>query len=194
MEVTRTFDLIQWNLEKYPREVMYGGKTDKEWITYSTEDVSNYVNWVSYGFLALGLKRGDKVATISGNKPEWNFVDMALAQTGLIHVPIYPTIGTDEYEYILKHSEVRLIIVGNKTIYAKVSPVADKIAGLKEIYSFDAVEGVRSFNEIIEEGKRNAASLHDELQKIKNSIRPEDLVTIIYTYATPASIIFAGTA
>jgi long-chain acyl-CoA synthetase len=51
MEVKRTFDIIQWNLEKYPRNDMYGGKRDKEWITYSTKDAANYVNWVSYGLL-----------------------------------------------------------------------------------------------------------------------------------------------
>jgi long-chain acyl-CoA synthetase len=117
MQVIRTFDIIQWNLEKYPRNDMYGGKKDNEWITYSTREVSNYVNWVSYGLLSLGYKKGDKVATISGNKPEWNFVDLGLAQIGLIHIPIYPTIGTDEYEYILKHSDVKVIILGNKTIY-----------------------------------------------------------------------------
>ena len=127
MEVTRTFDIIQWNIEKYPRPVMYGGKKDNEWITYSTDEVRDYVNWVSYGLLAMGFKQGDKIATISGNKPEWNFVDMGLAQAGMIHVPIYPTIGTDEYEYILKHSDVKVIIVGNKAIYNKVIPVAGKI-------------------------------------------------------------------
>lgn len=184
MEVTRTFDIIQLNLEKYPRKDMYGGKKDKEWITYSTEAVNNYVNWFSYGLLALGYKKGDKVATISGNKPEWNFVDMGLAQAGFIHVPIYPTIGTDEYEYILEHSDVRLIILGNKTIYNKVSPIAGKIHGLKEIYSFDPVDGVKSFDEIIEAGKENAARLQEELQKTKVSIQPEDLVTIIYTSGT----------
>ena len=156
MEVNRTFDIIQWNAEKYPRKDMYGGKKDNEWITYSTEDVRNHVDWVSYGLLSLGFKKGDKVATISGNKPEWNFVDMGLAQTGLIHVPIYPTIGTDEYEYILEHSDVRVIILGNKTIYNKVSPIVSKIKGLKEIFSFEQVDGVRSFNEIIEAGKKNA--------------------------------------
>jgi long-chain acyl-CoA synthetase len=183
-EVKRTFDIVQWNLEKYPRENMYCGKKDNEWITYSTEDVSNYVNWVSYGLLALGYKKGDKVATISGNKPEWNFADMGIAQAGLIHVPIYPTIGTDEYEYILEHSDVKIIILGNKTIYNKVSPIANKIHGLKDIFSFDEVEGVKSFDEIIETGKKNAEKYHDELEKIKESINPEDLVTIIYTSGT----------
>jgi long-chain acyl-CoA synthetase len=152
-EVTRTFDIIQWNLEKYPRKDMYGGKRDKEWITYSTEDVSNYVNWVSYGLLSLGYKKGDKIATISGNKPEWNFVDLGLAQVGIIHVPIYPTIGTEEYEYILEHSDVSAIILSNKTIYNKVKPITNKIHGLKKIYSFDPVEDVNSFDEIIDAGK-----------------------------------------
>jgi long-chain acyl-CoA synthetase len=184
MEVKRTFDIIQWNLEKYPRKDMFGGKKDNEWITYSTEDVKNYVDWVSYGLLSLGCKKGEKVATISGNKPEWNFVDMALAQTGLIHVPIYPTIGTDEYEYILEHSDVRIIILGNKTIYNKVSPIATRIHSLKDIYSFDDVEGVKSFNEIVAAGKKNTERFRDELEKIKESIRPEDLVTIIYTSGT----------
>jgi long-chain acyl-CoA synthetase len=184
MEVKRTFDIIQWNLENYPRKDMYGGKREKEWITYSTEEVNNYVNWVSYGLLSLGYKKGDKVATISGNKPEWNFADMALAQIGLVHVPIYPTIGTDEYEYILQHSDVKMIILGNKSIYNKVSPVAGRIKGLKEIYSFDQVDGVKSFDEIIEAGKRDAGKFRDELEKIKSGIKPEDLATIIYTSGT----------
>ena len=53
MEVKRTFDIIQLNLEKYPRKDMYGGKRDKEWITYSTEDVNNYVNWVSLSLIHI---------------------------------------------------------------------------------------------------------------------------------------------
>ncbi len=184
MEVKRTFDIIQWNLEKYPRKDMYGGKKDNQWITYSTEEVRDYVNLVSYGLLSMGYRRGEKVATISANKPEWNFVDMGLAQAGLIHVPIYPTIGTDEYEYILEHSDVSLIIVGNKAIYNKVSPIAGKIEHLKDIFSIDPVEGVRSFDEILEAGRRNADRLGAELESIKESIKPEDLVTIIYTSGT----------
>lgn len=184
MEVRRTFDIIQLNVEKYPRPVMYGGKTDNEWLTYSTSEVQDYVNWVSYGLLSMGYQKGDKIATISGNKPEWNFVDMGLAQAGMIHVPIYPTIGTDEYEYILEHSDVKVIIVGNKAIYNKVNPIAGKVAQLKDIYSFDQVDGVKSFSEIIDAGKMNAERLKDELEKIKDGILPEDLVTIIYTSGT----------
>ncbi|HRU56701.1 MAG TPA: long-chain fatty acid--CoA ligase [Bacteroidales bacterium] len=184
MEVTRTFDIIELNLKQYPRDDMYGGRNDGGWYTYSTEDVANHVNWVSYGLMAMGYKQGDKIATISPNKPEWNFVDMGLAQAGMIHVPVYPTIGTDEYAYILDHAEVKAIIIGNKSIYTKVKPIADNLKNLKDIFSFEPVEGVRDFSEIIEAGKSNADKYADELKRIKGSIRPEDMVTIIYTSGT----------
>jgi len=181
MEITRTFDIIDLNVEKYPRKDMYAGKQDKEWITWSTEEISEYISLISYGLLSMGYKKGDKIATISPNKPEWNIADMALAQAGIIHVPIYPTIGTDEYEFILEHSEVKAIIVGNKSIYNKVSPIAGKISTLREIFSFDPVDGLRQFSEIKEEGKKSGPETRDELERIKKSILPEDIVTIIYT-------------
>jgi len=179
MAVKRTFDLVQWTHEKYPRPDMFCGKQDNTWIKYSTEDTRNNINWVSYGLMSMGFKRGDKIATITGNKPEWNFADMGIAQAGMIHVPIYPTIGTDEYTFILNHSDVKAIIVGNKSIFNKVSPIAEKIKGISAIFSFDPIDTVRSFSEIIEEGKRSQEKYKTELEEIKESIKPEDLVTII---------------
>jgi long-chain acyl-CoA synthetase len=184
MDIKRTFDIIDLNWEKYPRKDMYCGKQEKEWITYSTDDVRDYVNWVSYGLMAMGYKKGDKIATITGNKPEWNFVDMGLAQAGFIHVPIYPTISTDEYAYILDHAEVSAIFVGNRTILSKVTPVTGNLKNLREIFSFDTVEGIRSFSDLIDEGKRNAERFRNELEETRNGIRPEEMVTIIYTSGT----------
>lgn len=184
MEITRTFDIISLNVEKYPRKDMYGGKVDKEWITYSTDQVRDNINWVSYGLLSMGFRKGDKIATISGNKPEWNFVDIGLAQAGLIHVPIYPTISTEEYSYILQHAEVKAIILGNKSIFNKVKPTAEKLGLLNSIFSFDPVEGVRSFSEIIDTGKKEAMKFAPLVEATKTAIRPEDLVTIIYTSGT----------
>jgi long-chain acyl-CoA synthetase len=184
MDIKRTFDIIDLNYEKYPREDMYCGKQDKEWIKYSTEDVRNNVNWVSYGLLAMGYKMGDKIATITGNKPEWNFVDMGLAQAGMIHIPIYPNISSDEYTFILEHAEVKAIFIGNSAIFNKISPIAKNLKNLHDIFSFDDVEGVKSLKEIIEEGKKNTNKFKEEVEKTKSEIKPQDLVTIIYTSGT----------
>ncbi len=184
MEVTRTFDLIDLNVEKYPRDVMYGGKSGKEWISYSTQQVRDNVDYVSAGLLSLGFKRGDKIATISGNKAEWNFADMGMAQVGVIHVPIYPTISTNEYSYILRHAGIKTIFLGNKSIYNRISAVVEYLGLTGEIYSFEQVDKVRSFNEIIIKGKENYDKYAATLETIRKSILPEDLLTIIYTSGT----------
>jgi long-chain acyl-CoA synthetase len=184
MEITRTFDIIDLNIVKYPRNDMYGGKLDKEWKTWSTEEVRENIDSVSYGLLAMGFRKGDKVATISGNKPEWNFVDMGLAQAGLIHIPIYPTISPEEYSYILEHAEVKAIIIGNRIIYGKMKATAERLGLGNSIFSFDPVEGVRSFSEIIDTGRKNAGKFAPVVREIKDSIDPSDMVTIIYTSGT----------
>lgn len=184
MKVSRTFDIIDWNIEKYSREVAIAGKKENEWKTYSTGDYRDYSNMVSYGLMAAGLEKGDKVATITGNRPEWCFVDMGLSQAGMVHVPVYPTIGPEEYLYILKHAEVKVIFISNKSIYRKIEPVLHELKKFKEIYSFEEIEGVKSFSELLELGRANGERYSDELERTKESIRPDELLTIIYTSGT----------
>lgn len=184
MEVTRTFDIALWSHGTYPREDAYCGKQDGKWIRYSTADALENINLVSYGLLSMGFSRGDKIATITPNKPEWNFADMGIAQSGMIHVPIYPTIGSDEYTYILNHSDVKAIIVGNKTIFSKVNPILARLNRPVEVFSFDPVDGVKPFSYILEEGRKNRGKYAGEVEKTKQDIKPDDLVTIIYTSGT----------
>jgi long-chain acyl-CoA synthetase len=184
MEVTRTFDLVDLGCKVYPREVMFGGKFGNGWVTYSTEAVRELTDLFSCGMMSLGYRKGDHIATITPNKAEWNMVDHGLAQAGMIHVPVYPTIGHEEYSFILNHSEVKAVIVGNKQIYNKISPVASAIPAIKALYSFDPVNGLTAFEEIIEEGRKNLGRFMPELTAIRDSIKPSDLVTIIYTSGT----------
>ncbi|MDT8402064.1 MAG: long-chain fatty acid--CoA ligase [Bacteroidales bacterium] len=184
MQVTRTFDIIDWNIEKYSREVAIAGKTGNEWKTYSTGDYRENSNLVSYGLRAIGLSQGDRVATITGNRPEWCFVDMGLSQAGMVHVPVYPTIGPEEYLYILSHAEVKVIFLSNRSIYKKIEPVLAELKNIKAIYSFDDLEGVKNFGELLELGRKNKEKYKDELQRTKDAITPDDLLTIIYTSGT----------
>jgi long-chain acyl-CoA synthetase len=184
MEVTRTFDLIEWNCNKYPRTVMYGGKKEKEWYTYSTDEVKELTDCFSIGMMVLGYQKGDHIATITANKAEWNIVDHGLAQNGLIHVPVYPTIGSEEYAFILEHSDVKAVFVGNKGIYAKVRNVASCISAINEVFSFDKVEGLRSVFDIIDLGKKHREEMSAELKSVRANIKPSDLFTIIYTSGT----------
>ena len=183
-KVTRTFDILDRYLSELPREDALGGKKNGEWYTYSTKDYYNKSHQFALGILALGFEKGDKIATITTNRPEWNFGDMGMSMTGVVHVPIYPNIGEEEYKYILEHSEAKLLIVGDTRLYNKLFPIAAKISSLKDIYTFEDVKGAKNFDEILRLGESKRNELEKKLSEIKDSIRPDDLATLIYTSGT----------
>src|SRR5690554_6068208 len=184
VDVKRTFDILDKYLQEFPRKDALGGKNNGSWYTYSTEEYYNKSHQFALGLLALGLRKGDKVATVTANRPEWNFADMGMAMTGVVHVPIYPTIGEDEYRYILEHSESKCLIVGDSKLYEKLLPIAKELPTIQAIYSFEKLEGVNHFNEILAAGESKQKQLKEKLQKIKDSITTDDLATIIYTSGT----------
>ena len=183
--MTRTFDLLNRLLENYPqKDDILAGKENKQWVKYSTKDYVELATMVSYGLLSLGLKKGDKVAMVSNNRPEWNFIDMGISQAGMVHVPIYPTIGVEEYEYILDDAKPKLIFVSDKGLYEKIKPIVDKAASIESIYTINKVEGAKNWTEVKELGKKNADKYKDELVNIKESVKSGDMVTLIYTSGT----------
>ncbi len=183
-EVTRTFDILERYMNEFPRKDALGGKKDGSWYTYTTEEYNTKSHQFALGLMALGLKKGDKVATVTANCPEWNFADMAMSMTGIIHVPIYPTIGEEEYRYILKHAEVKMLIVGDAKLYKKLLPLVNLIEGLDLLYTFDDIEGVKNYKEILALGESKREELESELKVLKDTVRPEDLATLIYTSGT----------
>jgi len=184
MKITRTFDLLaQWQ-QKYEKADALAGKYNGVWRTFSTTDYNNYANYVGAALLEMGYKPGDKIATITGNRPEWNFVDFGLAQAGFIHVPIYPTIASDDYAYILQHAEVKLAFVSNKSILKKIIEASQKISHEMPVISFSAQEDAVAWDDFIAEGKKYYEKWQSTIEKNKANISPEDLVSIIYTSGT----------
>jgi len=185
MEITRTFDILENYKTTYIDKIdAFVGKEKGFWKKYSAADYIENVDNISYGLLSLGLKKGDKVATISNNRPEWNFVDMGLAQAGLIHIPIYPTISNEDYSYIINHCSPKLIIVSDNSLYERIKPIAVTIPSITDIYSFNEIEGVKNWIEIKEAGKKNSKKYFDELKKVRENIKPDETITLIYTSGT----------
>jgi len=185
MEVTRTFDFLQRYKENFPdKDDALAGKVNKQWVKYSSQDYITNSNNVSYGLKELGYKAGDKIATINNNRPEWNFVDMGVAQLGIIHVPIFTTLAVDGYKQILKHSGAKCVFISDKAIADKILPLVNEISTLEKVYSFDEVEGVSSWKEVLDLGAANAEKHQAEVEEIKKGIVEDDCVTLIYTSGT----------
>ena len=184
MLVKRTFDLLEYCLENFPREDAVCGKYDNKWVPFSTEQFARKAELLAMGLMALGMKKGDRVATVSGNRPEWSFVDMALAMTGAVHVPVYPTIGEEEYQYIFSHAETRYIFVSDDKLFKKLSPMMGEIPSLEQIFTFNLVDGATDINYLYDLGKEHEQDLSYPLHQLKQSIREEEMVTMIYTSGT----------
>ncbi len=183
MEVTRLFEILSHYKENYkPKDDALAGKVNGKWVKYSIDQYIEISNDLSYALLELGVEMGDKIATISNNRPEWNFLDMAISQIGAVHVPIYPTISESEYRYILNHAEVKYVFVSSKYLLSKISHIAPETPSLKGIYTFDKIPKTKHYSELIKLGK--SKPVPDKLKEIKSMIKANDLVTLIYTSGT----------
>lgn len=180
-EPKRLFDLIVYQLKNYALKDCISDKKEGKWNNYSTEEVQSTVDKFSLGLLKLGVNPGDKLAIISPNRTEWNFVDLGILQTGCVDVPIYPNISVPEYEYIFNDAEVKYAFVANEDLYQKIFSIKHKVKSLIEIYSFDKLDGKKHWKEILDLADE---SLRDRLNQIKESVKPDDLATIIYTSGT----------
>ncbi len=184
MEVTRTFDLLERYDQLFVKPDVLAGKKDGEWVKYSSNDYIEYAMNFACGLLSLGFSKGDKIVTVSTNRPEWNFIDMGMALIGVIHVPVYPTIGPEEYRYILNHCDAQTIILSDKLLLNKIKPVLAEVPAISRVYTFNQIEGELNWIEIVESGKSRRDEFQGRVKEIAASITPDDVVTLIYTSGT----------
>lgn len=180
MTPTRVFDFLYYQQKNGAIANALNYKQSGLWKGFSTDEVIQIVRELSLGLLASGLKAGDKVAIVSPNRPEWNFIDFACQQIGVITVPMYPTITVEDYEYIFGHAEVKMIFAADLELIEKVKKATASL-NIDQVYSFDQIEGTDHWTEVREKDKDGDFSV---VQQTMDGVRPEDLLTIIYTSGT----------
>lgn len=179
----RLFDFPYYQLEQYPQQKALNTKYDGQWKATTTQEYIDQANAISRALIQMGVQPNDKVALIStNNRTEWNICDIGIMQTGAQDVPIYPTISKDEYEYVLNHSGSVFCFVSDQEVYDKVMAIKNKVPSLKEVYTFDRIDGAKNWQEVLDRGKDTANQ--DELDKRKDAINEDDVATLIYTSGT----------
>ena len=179
MNATRLFDYIAKQFDDGPLEKFVGSRTESGWNFYSTSQVIELSHKLASGLLDLGVGKGDKVGlVVYKNRPEWVIADLAIQYIGAIGIPMYPTISSREYEYIMNEAEVKVCFVGMGDLYDKVSQAQTKVESLKEIICFDKQGGRPYWLDFMNE--KNLQTVHS----ISEGIHTDDLATIIYTSGT----------
>lgn len=179
MQVERLFDYINKQYDEKPLEKFAGARRDGEWSFFTTGQVIELSRKLASGLIDLGIRKGDKVGiVVYKNRPEWVITDLAIQYIGAIGIPMYPTISSREYEYIMNEAEVKVCFVGSGDLYDKVSTAQAKVDTLKEIICFDKQGGRNYWFDFM-----NDHNL-EEVESISRTITSKDLATIIYTSGT----------
>ena len=184
----RLFDFFEQRLKDGPQQVMFAGKENGQWHAYSVAEVKDIVDKLSAGLLALGYSAGnmslegrDKIAVLAKNRVEWMILDLATQQMGVVLVPLYPTIHVHDLEFVLNDAQVKAVFVNDEDLFHKVNDVRSRVPSIKEIYSFEIIDGVKNWREIVSLGKQEH---YEHLSAVSSKINSEDLFTIIYTSGT----------
>ena len=180
----RIFDILDHLKEYGNKDILARREADGKWKKYTIDEYVEHAYAISSALLELGVKKGDKVATIMQNRPEWNFLDMGIAMAGGIHVPVYPTLNENDYRYILNHCDTKLIVIGVEQIYKRVEPAIPDLTLQPEIFTIAKIEGRRSFDDLLEIGRANIEKWRPVIEEIKQNTSPEDIGTLIYTSGT----------
>ena len=165
-------------------------KVKDQWLEVSYTQFKDETVSFALGLAVLGIKRGDKVAIISENRPEWAYADMAILGLGAADVPLYPSLTSDSVEFILNNSESNTIIVSNKFQLNKVIKIKNNCRNLRHIIVMnekDAPENdavIKSFKSIQDEGKSSSKYTEAMFWESVKQSDENDICTIIYTSGT----------
>ncbi|SFH35120.1 AMP-dependent synthetase/ligase [Pedobacter insulae] len=178
--ITRVFDLLSYNLEKFPKEEFISGKINGVWKKYSTQSFCETTDNLSKGLTTLGIKKESRVAVMAPNRPEWNICDYAIMQLGAYQIPLYPTLAEHDVKFIIENAGVSMVFVNDEVLFQKLTAVNKTLANPVLIYTLQQVEGAKHWEELVAIGKETTV----DLEAYRKEVSGDDILTLIYTSGT----------
>jgi long-chain acyl-CoA synthetase len=153
-----------------------------QWVSISSQEFYRSVVGVARALRQWGIKKGDRVAILSENRPEWSIADFACLLLGVVVVPIYSTLTDEQTAYLLNDSGAKAIFVSSEALLQKVLAVQSRTP-VEKVVVMDTVETAHAFpmHRLMNEGPPYRDPQFDAQAQ---TIRPDDLATVIYTSGT----------
>jgi long-chain acyl-CoA synthetase len=144
---------------------------------------------VAAGLLNLGLQRGDRIGILADNRYEWLLADLGTIWFGGVDVPRGSDTTPTEIEFILRHSGSRAVFTDDDRLAQIVMQKRAQLPGLQHVIAMSqatAIPGVTSLHDLMEQGRRRLQATPDLVRNAARAVRPDDLLTIVYTSGTTA--------
>ncbi len=190
MEIRTLCDILTNLDRRYRKPDLLKYKSDGAWRDISTEEFVSTVRSLGLGLLSLGIRKGDRVAVLSENRPEWTAFDHAILNVGAVNVPIYPTLLTDQIRFILENSQARALIASTPAQIAKVLPIRDALPDLAYLVVLDPEAAgpgpALPWTELLRAGEAAYRSDPGRHDAVRAAVGQDDLASILYTSGTTA--------
>ena len=178
--------MVQNTIQQYGSKTALSHKVDKKYQDISYATLAERIKDFCLGLTELGLQKGDRVALLSENRPEWAITDLATLAGGGVTVPMFSTLTSAQVEYIVRDSGAKILCVSSERQLQKIKDWdANVPTNLQHIVIFDDLQddSVRTFDQVCELGQQveNGDQVY---QQASDAVGPDDLASIIYTSGT----------
>jgi long-chain acyl-CoA synthetase len=181
-------EMIEASVRRHSKPDALNFKRDGVWNSISSDEMLARMRRIALGLHALGIEKGERVAILSENRPEWTLTDCGALIAGVVDVPIYTTQTPAQVCYILKDSGARVLFVQNLAAFERVQEAIRDCSALEHIIFFDAAgakdAGALTLDEFEQRGRALDEAQPELAGELARAVEPEDLATIIYTSGT----------
>ncbi len=182
---------IKQTAQRFPEKIAMRYKEFGVWQETTYQEFWKKSNYLSMGLKFFGIEKGHSVAIHSENRPEWFIADIGIQSIGAVSVGLYPTNPASEVEYLLSHSESKILFAEDQEQVDKALEVIDNLPMLEKIvyfedrglYNYDHPK-LMTFNEFLEIGKSEYDSFPEYVEQQQNNISDEDVAFLVYTSGT----------
>ncbi len=174
--------------ENHNRADALNFKKEGEWKRISSDEMIARAERIALGLYSIGVKKGDRIALLAANSPEWTLTDAGCQFAGIIDAPVYTTLAPGAVEYIIKDAGAKVFFLQNAECFERLKNILSECPTLEKIIFFD-YENVEAENAMsLEELERAGAELKAEnpalIKNLINAVEPSDVATLIYTSGT----------
>lgn len=169
--------------------VQYKDRTTKEWVGISWEEMRRLMHAMAGYLHKSGVRPGDRVAILSENRPEWAITDMATQILGAVNVSLYTSLPSSQVGYIIKDSGSKVFVVSTSIQLKKAEQIFDDCPELEQIVTMSELrkerpDYVHGWHDALAEGEAYWNEHEQELRKLGEQVKPDDLSALIYTSGT----------
>jgi long-chain acyl-CoA synthetase len=186
--MTTINQLFQESVAKQGARTALRYKENKVFKNISYAEFGKRVHEVASGLTALGIVKGDRVALLSENRPEWAVTDLAILALGGIVVPIYPTLPPPQIAFIVRNSGAKVLIVSDAKQLKKAIEARKDLPDLELLVAMEPGpvsedSGVHTYASIVEHGQKALLS-PEKYEAIWKGVQPDDVASLVYTSGT----------